>query len=347
MKITAVRTVQPIAANSPPDWRTSMGQILVAVDTDTGLTGYGVGGGGAAGMHVIRAMLRDLLLGQDPERIGELWQMMYDATLAFGRKGIAIMAISGVDLALWDLRGKAEQRPVAALLGGEIDKPLSTYATVWDEIPDEVLQAHQAFKLHVGKVDSRGLQEEVVRRVAAARERIGNGRALMIDAWMKWDVPRTLAIAEQIQPYQVDWIEEPLSPDDLRGYAELRDRCPVAIAGGEHEFTALGFQELIEQRLHRIVQPDVCWCGGLTELIKIYRMAGDHGVRVCPHRGAEVWGLHAIAALDPQPLAESGRPWMTWVNGQPEIQKGFIQVTDCPGFGVDFNENLWKSGNRD
>ncbi len=108
MKITDVRTQQPIADNSPPDWRTSMGQILVAVDTDMGLTGFGVGGGGQAGMHVIRSVLRDVLLGQNPEQIEELWQAMYEATLAFGRKGIAIMALSGVDLALWDLKGKAE-----------------------------------------------------------------------------------------------------------------------------------------------------------------------------------------------------------------------------------------------
>src|SRR3954469_14756065 len=99
MKITDVRDVQPVAPNSPPDWRTSMGQILVAIDTDRGITGYGVGGGGLAGLHVVRTMLRDVLLGQEPGPIGTLWQRMYDATLAFGRKGLAIMALSGVDLA--------------------------------------------------------------------------------------------------------------------------------------------------------------------------------------------------------------------------------------------------------
>jgi L-rhamnonate dehydratase len=133
------------------------------------------------------------------------------------------------------------------------------------------------------------------------------------------------------------WIEEPLSPDDLAGYAELARECPIPIAGGEHEFTAAAFRELIQRRLHHVLQPDVCWCGGMTELVKIYQMALAHGLRVCPHRGAEPWGLHAIAALDPNPLAESGRPWMTWVQGQPALRDGFIEWPLGPGFGVSFS----------
>ena len=136
----------------------------------------------------------------------------------------------------------------------------------------------------------------------------------------------------------LSWIEEPLPADDFEGYATLCERSPVPIAGGEHEFTAAGFRELIDQRLHQVLQPDVCWCGGMTELIKIYEMANQAGLRVCPHRGSEVWGLHAMAALDPNPLAESGRPWMTWVTGQPPIIDGHIQLSDAPGFGVNIDE---------
>ena len=140
-------------------------------------------------------------------------------------------------------------------------------------------------------------------------------------------------------PYKIAWIEEPLPADDLAGYAELTCRCPIPIAGGEHEFTARGFAEIIDRRLHHILQPDVCWCGGLTELIKIYRMADESGLRVCPHRGAELWALHALAALDRQPLAESGRPWLTWVGGQPAIEDGLIRLTPTPGFGVVIEES--------
>jgi L-rhamnonate dehydratase len=160
----------------------------------------------------------------------------------------------------------------------------------------------------------------------------------MIDAWMNWDLATTLAVAEQARKYRLDWIEEPLSVDDVAGYTELARRCPIPIAGGEHEFTAIGFAEVIERRLHQVLQPDVCWCGGMTELVKIYRMADNAGLRVCPHRGAELWGLHALAALDPAPLAETGRPWMSWVGGQPAIVDGHIEVTDGPGFGVTIDE---------
>jgi L-rhamnonate dehydratase len=313
MKITNVRAVQPIAAGSPPDWRTSLGQILVAIDTDAGLTGYGVGGGGLAGVHVVRTVLRDLLLDREPEPIDGLWRAMYEATLPFGRKGIAIMAISGVDLALWDLRGKAAGCPVAELLGGSVHRPIPTYVTVWGAVPPEVTGKHQAFKLHVEPADGSDPVSAAVGFVERSRQVVGPGCPLMIDAWMKWTVATTLTVAEQVREYNLAWIEEPLPADDFAGYALLSERCPIPIAGGEHEFTAVAFADLIDRRLHRVLQPDVCWCGGMTELVKIYALARQAGLRVCPHRGAELWGLHALAALDPEPLAKSGRPWMTWV----------------------------------
>ena len=165
----------------------------------------------------------------------------------------------------------------------------------------------------------------------------------MIDAWMEWDVATTLEIAEQIAPFAIGFIEEPLPAWDLNGYAELVDRCPIPIAGGEHEFTARGFEELIDRRLHQVLQPDVCWCGGLTVLRQIYNMAEAAGLRVIPHRGSEVWALQAIAALDPEPLAESGRPWMSWVAGQPSIEAGLIRLPKGPGFGVTIDESWFES----
>lgn len=340
MKITDVRAVQPVSPTSPPDWRTSLGQILVAVDTDAGLTGYGVGGGGFAGIHVIRRVLRDLLLGEDPERIESLCDAMYQATLPFGRKGIAVMAQSGVDLALWDLRGKAAGQSVCELLGGETGKPLPTYITVWDvsDLTPELAATHAAFKLHTGGKDAADIPEAVWESVSRARQTIGPEKELMIDAWMQWDIETTVAVDRRCRSANLSWIEEPIPADDLHGYAELQSRCETPIAGGEHEFTSAAFRELIDRKLHAVLQPDVCWCGGLTELIRIYEAANAAGVRVCPHRGAEVWSLHAIAALDPNPLAESGRPWMTWVAGQPAIEDGTITLGDAPGFGLEIDE---------
>ncbi|MFV0443655.1 MAG: mandelate racemase/muconate lactonizing enzyme family protein [Planctomycetaceae bacterium] len=342
MIITRIQTCQPIAANSPPDWRTSLGQIAVRIETDDGRYGYGVGGGGAAGRHVIDHVLAPLLTRRSSESVEELWEEMYSATLPFGRKGIAVMALSGVDLALWDLRAKRAGQPVAALFGGFGNKSLPTYTTVWDRVDAETAAGTgpagaSPVKLHVRVTDPLHAVDEIVERVGAARRAIGPERELMVDAWMKWDVELTLRVAERIAPLGIGWIEEPLSPDDLRGYEQLAGRCPIPIAGGEHEFTAAAFEELIERRLHAVLQPDVCWVGGLTELVKIYDIARTASVRVVPHRGAEIWALHAIAALDPLPLAESGRPWMPWVEGQPSIHDGRISVSAMPGFGVQLN----------
>lgn len=342
MKITDVRAIQPIGKDSPSDWRTTLGQILVAIDTDAGLTGYGVGGGGLSGIHVVKTVLRDLLIGRNPEEIPQLWNEMYQATLAFGRKGIAVMAISGVDLALWDLRGKSQKLPIVSLMGGNPGEKIPTYHTVWDFQDLSSVAEHTGYKLHLGKVAAPDQQEIMISAIEQARSLIGTDRLLMVDAWMKWDVNSTIAISNQIAAFNIEWIEEPLSPDDLSGYGILKEKSAVPIAGGEHEFTAAAFGPLIEQKLHSVLQPDVCWCGGLTELIKIYKMATAAELHVCPHRGSEIWALHAIAALDPNPLAETGRPWMTWVEGQPSIEHGMIELSDQPGFGLTFDEHKLK-----
>lgn len=341
MRIRSVEAWQPIDANSPADWRTTFGQIAVRIVTEDGLTGFGVGGGGRAGMMVVESILAPLLLGSDPSRVEELWQRMYDATVPFGRKGIAVMALSGIDLALWDLRAKAAGQSVARLLSARHAGRVPMYSTVWGEVDAGTAAGKGGVKLHLHPPEpltlaTRGeFVEAAVERITAARWRIGPARALMVDGWMRWDVPAALAIAERIAPLNIVWIEEPLPPDDLDGYRRLRDECAVPIAGGEHEFTQYGFEPLIDERLHQVLQPDVCWCGGMTSLVRIYEMAGAAKLRVVPHRGAEVWALHAIAALDAQPLAEQGRPWMSWVRGQPDPIEGEIAVPTGAGFGVE------------
>ena len=342
MKVTDVRACQPIAEQSPDDWRTTIGQILVAIDTDTGLTGYGVGGGGAAGIHVIEAELRPALLGRDPSPVEDIWDDLYDLMLPYGQAGIAVMALSGIDLALWDLRGKEAGRPVADLLAGDagsrVGEPLPTYITVWEGLAEAVAAGHKAFKLHVERNAGPDRVDKVLTTVQQAREIVGPNIPLMVDAWMKWDLDTTLAVSSGLEGLGVEWIEEPLPLHDIAGYRILARESSIPIAGGEHEYTARAFEPLIEERLHQVLQPDVCWCGGLTELVKIYRMAEGTGIRVCPHRGSEIWSLHALASLDPDPMPESGRPWMTWVGGQPPILEGTITLPETPGLGVQIDE---------
>lgn len=339
MKITSVRATQPASPTSPDDWRTWLGQILVIIETDDGLTGYGVGGGGLAGIHVVETVLRHELVGRDATDVEALWDTMYARTLPYGQKGLAIMAISGVDLALWDLRAKRAEKPIAHILSDEIQTTVPAYQTgrPVEQWLTNGTEGYKALKLFIGKEPGEDI-DDVINRVLTVRKALGPDVTIMADAFMTLDVEQTLRIAEGLESVGLGWIEEPLLPDDLEGYARLRDECPVPIAGGEHEYTAAAFEGLIRERLHTIVQPDVCWCGGLTELIKIYELARQYDVKVRPHRGSEVWALHAICGLDPDPLAESGRPWMTWVQGQPAVKDSEVTLGNGIGFGVWFEE---------
>jgi L-rhamnonate dehydratase len=335
VRITGVRALIPRGTNEPRDWRTAMAQIAVLVDTDAGLTGLGVGGGGRAGVHIVEAVLRDVLLGRDPSDIEGLWAAMYRATLPFGRKGVALWALSGVDLALWDLAGKAAAKPVHALLGGLRTAAVPAYASIGHEVGDEAARGFRHVKLHMPRpYPGFAATVDVVRR---ARARLGPDVALYVDAFLEWDVETTLRLADAFVASGVRWIEEPLSPDDLDGYAELCRRSPIPIAGGEHEYALHGFREVVARGAHQVLQPDATWCGGLTTLRQVFRLGGDAGLWVVPHRGAEVWALHAIAALSPAPLAEGRRPWITWLRGEPPVAGGVVRPTDAPGFGVELD----------
>lgn len=340
MKITDIRAVQPSTPGSPPDWRTQLGQIVVEIVTDQkSVNGIGVGGGGVAGVHVVHTVLRDLLLGKDPLDVEHLQTEMLSHTDFYGRKGIAVMAISGVDLALWDIRGKAAKKNVAQLLAPERDvfRPLDTYATVFGdkEIEAALNTGNSALKLHVERFGGRPDPSSIASLVHSIRMKAGPEMPIMVDAFARWDVDSTLRVAEAIAPFDITWLEEPLPPSDFKGYAELDKHSPIPIAGGEHEYTSAGFRELLDRELLAVLQPDINWCGGLTTLVDVYRMAQDRGVRVCPHRGCEAFALPAIAALDLQPLAESPRSWFQCLTGIPKIQLGKTQVNRAAGFGID------------
>jgi L-rhamnonate dehydratase len=346
MKITGVRVVQPQPPGMPKGWRGTMGQIVVAIDTDAGLTGYGIGGGGAAAIHVVEQELAPLLLGENAALVEELWERMYRTTLAYGRKGLAIMAISGVDLALWDLRAKAAGASVAEVLAPSPAADVASYFTVIMAAEDPIAgierglkEGYDAIKLGVGGLSLPQDTERLIQGVRQVRERIGSEVALMADAAMAWsDREVVLELAQALAEFDLGWLEEPLPADDLDSYAWLAERSPVPIAGGEHEFTARGFAELLARGCHHVYQPDICWCGGLTQVREIYGLAQTHGVRVVPHRGSEVFGLHAVLALEAGvPLAESGRPWMDWVGGR-ELAAGRARLkADGPGYGVDLS----------
>ncbi|MCH5372447.1 MAG: mandelate racemase/muconate lactonizing enzyme family protein, partial [Planctomycetes bacterium] len=235
MKITELTAFQPATPGSPSDWRTQLGQIIVRVETDDGMVGVGVGGGGKASIHVIETVLRDLLIGRDARNVEKCYHDMCRSTVFYGRSGLVMMAISGVDLALWDIRGKVADRPVARLLNPKVDlkQPIPTYCTVFDDIATAAaLQAgHRAIKLHVERFGDRPDPSLIADLVARVRDVLGPEGMLMIDAFARWDVESTLAVARAIERYNVAWLEEPITPDDLDGYARLAAESPVPIAG--------------------------------------------------------------------------------------------------------------------
>jgi len=196
MKITSLRAWQPATPGSPPDWRTQLGQIVVEVQTDAGLTGIGVGGGGAASIHVIHTVMRDLLLGKDAAQVEELHRAMHQHTLFYGRKGLVVMATSGIDLALWDLRGKAAGLPVAKLLNPQVNlaTEIPTYGTVFSEkeIDAALAIGHDSLKVHTESYGRQPNVNKLVGFVQSVRDRLGPKKSLMLDAFCMWDIDTTV-----------------------------------------------------------------------------------------------------------------------------------------------------------
>lgn len=323
--------------------------IVVKIETDKGVSGLGVGSGGDAAALIVERHLRDLLLGEDPADIELLWDYMYRATLAYGQKGLAIHAISGVDNALWDLLGKIEGEPVYRLLGGRTKERIPVYATGRRSELYAPLGFH-ANKLSMvyGPADGEAGMRENEERIRRAREAFGGDRDIMVDAWMTWDVEYTLRMAERLARYGVRWIEEPLPPDDLEGMAFLRSQIkPMLLATGEHEYTRWGFKELMDRSAADVLQPDVTWSGGITEVRKICALAAAHSLPVIPHIGG-CFSYHLVMAHTNCPMAEyqmqgaetdQVAPIHPMFNGEPLPVEGYIHLTDAPGFGIELRSD--------
>ncbi len=348
MKITGVEAVYPEYRHVAPSWRTHLWQIVVRISTDTGVTGLGYGGGGKASLPIVNGHFRELLLGRQldsVEDIADLWDLLYEASLPYGRKGVAIMALSGVDLALWDALGKAEAVPVYSLLGGLRKRRVRAYASGEDIAWYHELgfTAHKFFSRWNG---SDTVYDEAVESAALSRKTFGPDALIMVDSYMTWDAAMTLEMARRLAEYDLYWFEDVLSPDKLDEQAALRSQVlPVLIAGGEHEFTDHGYQEIARAGALGLWQPDITWCGGITAGLRIIELARQHDIPVVPHRGGEVWGLHLISTSDCEDLAEmlpgiQDAPQDELWLGEPALEDGHLSPPDRPGFGVTLNEAL-------
>jgi L-alanine-DL-glutamate epimerase-like enolase superfamily enzyme len=346
VQIESVKAVYPKYENVVSSWRTHLWQIIVEIRTDCGIAGYGYGGGGLASLPIVNGHFNELLVGEDlssPEDVSRIWDRLYYESIPYGRKGIAMMALSGVDLALWDTLGKAEIKPVAELIGGVRKQRINVYATGMDS------KWYAELGVSGQKLTHRwnGIGEDAVASAKAAREAMGDDVKIMFDVYMSWNADVALQMATALADLDIYWFEDVLTPDDLSELGELRVKLsPINLAGGEHEFGVAGFNEIAQYRAYDVWQPDITWCGGITAGLRICELAEQHGIPVAPHRGGEVWGLHLIAANDAcDNLAEmvlGGRDAPTdnlWA-GAPMIEDGKLSINDVPGFGVRLNEAM-------
>jgi D-arabinonate dehydratase len=290
MRITDVRVAYlnvPMKAMSPlaVGGETSAHHTLVVVDTDEGLRGIGECFRLAheAMATFVAATLRPLLLGEDPRRIEYLWDKLYNTTFRYGRAGLALHAISGVEIALWDILGKSLDVPVYQLLGGAIRESIPAYASmhkfaesahVVEAANRCIAQGYSAIKLHQRDVES----------VRATRQALGNDIRLMFDPAGAWSPRDALRICQEVAEFGVHWVEEPLlCMDDYDGLRWLRDRSPVRIAAGENEYTHWGFRELVARRAVDVVQPDLIKSGGLLACRRIAALADAFDLELSPH----------------------------------------------------------------
>ncbi len=317
------------------------GSVLVEIETDEGLVGLGLGGGGQPGAHVIEHYLEPLLVGQDSAQIQVLWERMYRATLRYGQAGIVLMAISGIDLALWDLRGKRAGKPVYDILGGKRKERVPVYVTNRDPSwAREQGFAGIKFGAPYGPLDGREGMRKNEKYIASARERVGPRVDLMIDCSCTWNVKYAMEMAHILAPYGLAFIEEPLPPHNLAGYRRLRRKIDsTRIATGEHFYTRYAFRHLLEAEGADIIQPDIRWTGGLSELLQIHDLAMEYDIPIMPHRGGMAWSLHFILAHENCPLAEGltlmeEETALSIFAGEPVPTDGCLTASDDPGFGL-------------
>jgi L-alanine-DL-glutamate epimerase-like enolase superfamily enzyme len=339
------------------------GWVLVELFTDAGLVGLG---NAALSPLLTKACidtyLKPLLLGADPWDTEYLWQHMYRRTMAFGRKGVAMTAISAVDIALWDLLGKFARQPVYRLLGGRTKQRVPVYASRLYALPLDELrieaqrykdEGYKAMKMRFGwgPVDgAEGMQRNVA-LVRTVREVVGDGIDVMADAYMGWTLDYAKRMLPLLEPFHLRWLEEPVIPDDTRGYKELKAYGSVPIAGGEHEFTIFGFRDLLEANALDYIQFDTNRVGGISQARKISAMAEAYQIPVVPHAG-QMHNYHVVMASLNSPMAEFfpkvevevGNELFWYIfDGEPVPVDGYIDLDEStPGLGLSVNEESLK-----
>ena len=331
------------------------GWTVVEVETDTGLVGLGnVALAPRIAKQIVDQYLAPMVVGQDPWDYEYLSQRMYRATHAWGRKGVGMAAISAVDIAIWDVLGKAAKQPVFKLLGGRTKEKIPCYYSklyrtdlkaMQEEAATYLKQGFRAFKMRFGYGPAHGQQGVVenLKSVEAVREVIGYDNDLMLECYMGWNVEYAKRMLPRLAKYQPRWLEEPVIADDIDGYAELNAMNIVPISGGEHEFGLYGFKQLLDRKAVSVVQYDTNRVGGITMAHKINALCEAYSVPVIPHAG-QMHNYHLTMSTLASPMSEYfpmfdvevGNELFYYVfDGEPAAENGFLQLRDdVPGLGL-------------
>ncbi|MEI7967910.1 MAG: mandelate racemase/muconate lactonizing enzyme family protein [Betaproteobacteria bacterium] len=365
VRVHPLRTALEVPFAFSQGWVRHRSATLVEVITDEGITGWGEAF--AQGLEppqiaaaVIGSALKPLVVGSDPLDIEVLWHRMYHATRDYGRKGSVTAGISAIDIALWDIAGKTYGVPVYRLLGGAFRTRVQAYATGFYRISgqgeaarlgEEAIAHHEAgframkVKLGYGLQDDLAVMREVGRQLA------GRGVTLMVDTNHAYGVGDAIRLGTGLAEYHLRWYEEPVAPEHIAGYREVRSRVSMPVAGGENEHTLYGFRDFLAAGAVDIAQPDLGSVGGFTACRHVVALAQAHGVQVNPH----VWGsaiaqaasLQMIAAVPvahhnvfaEEPIFEydrSSHPFREHLVREPVRQTGgWVDIPQRPGLGVE------------
>ena len=323
--------------------------VWVQVTAEDGTWGLGACGFGSVSAAMIAEVFAPLLEGRDCFATELLNDLMWRSVQRLGSEGIATIAQSGVDLALWDLKGKLLEQPVYRLIGGPCRESIPLYATT-DDLDWGMELGFTSFKVSNPAHYDSGLAglNQLEAHVAKARDTVGPDAELMLNPVMAYNIEFAVQVAERLRPYRLRWLEEPLVPSDSRGLLELKRAIPwMALATGEDHHGRHAFLRMIEDRSVDVVQPDMCWCGGLSEALKIYYLAEAAGLQTVPHLGGSTpFGQHFSFAMPEAPFAE------IWLGSDPGVplaevnrfpgmavpEGGSLVPSDAPGFGMEISE---------
>jgi L-alanine-DL-glutamate epimerase-like enolase superfamily enzyme len=326
--------------------------FVIELEADDGTVGIASGIGGPYACAVVDSHYRRFLEGSDPFAVARTWERMYRAGLPSGSRGVGLAALSGVDLALWDLVGTVTDRPVYDLIGGRTTDAVPCYVTTHPSVVEHVAgRGFEGVKLSGPWGPAEGYRaglDALEADVAGARETLDHHADLMIDAYMAWDREFLLRAADRLRPYDPKWIEDPLLPDALDRYRDLGSRLgPVGIAVGNLEVGHEPFHRALAAGVADVLQPDPRLVGGMTAMRRIAASARPYGVPVYPHTSG-VYGYHFVLAHTNAPWAEfivpgdgrELRPFLAGVTGEPVPTDGSVALPDDPGFGLSLDRTV-------